>query len=134
MSAANHTCGSGGRSNCEPCMRFEVELWDAINRYAAAVGGDPASHAHGNEARMRAVADVGAVVRAALEERQTPKTAPPTNPNCQGVVGTIGACGHDGYYCSDLCWTIGQLVAARRRAAEYERRLGISGVSREVRR
>lgn len=47
-----------------------------------------------------------------------------TNPDCQGVIETIGACGHNGYYCSDRCWSIGQLRNARARVLEYERRLG----------
>jgi len=41
---------------------FEKELWDAINDYASAVGGDPSAHVHGNTPRMRAVAAVGRVV------------------------------------------------------------------------
>jgi len=48
-------------------MKFEVDLWDAINRYVVACGGDPASHVHGNTARMQAVADVGAIVAAATD-------------------------------------------------------------------
>lgn len=57
-----HTCETGGRSGCEPCMLLEVELWDAINLYAIAVGGDPAKHVYGNVSRMQAVADVGKIV------------------------------------------------------------------------
>lgn len=43
-------------------MQFEIELWDAINRYAISVGGDPSAHVYGNVPRMQAVADVGKVV------------------------------------------------------------------------
>ena len=57
-----HTCMTSGRASCPPCMQFEVELWDAINRYAISVGGDPSQHAHGNVSRMQAVADVGQLV------------------------------------------------------------------------
>ena len=57
-----HTCVTSGRASCPPCMQFEVALWDAINRYAISVGGDPPHHAHGNVARMQAVADVGEIV------------------------------------------------------------------------
>lgn len=60
----------------------------------------------------------------------TPDAALPVNPECREVIGTVGACGHESYYCSDRCWTIGQLKAARARVAEYEQRLG---VAREVR-
>lgn len=51
-------------------MKFETELWDAINRYATSVGGDPASHVYGNAARMQAVTDVGKIVdRVASRQR-----------------------------------------------------------------
>lgn len=60
---SEHTCsGSAGRAGCSPCMAFEADLWDAINRYAVACGGDPGSHVYGNTARMQAVADVGKIV------------------------------------------------------------------------
>ena len=36
-----HTCETDGRSNCAPCMQFETELWDAINRYVSSADGDP---------------------------------------------------------------------------------------------
>ena len=50
--------------------RFEADLWDAINRYAMSVGGDPASHVYGNAARMQAVADVGKIIdRVAARQR-----------------------------------------------------------------
>jgi hypothetical protein len=39
-----------------------TDLWDAINRYAISVGGDPSKHVYGNVARMQAVADVGKVM------------------------------------------------------------------------
>ena len=57
-----HTCESGGRSGCEPCRQLEFDLWDAINRYAISVGGDPSKHVHGNTSRMQAVVDVDALV------------------------------------------------------------------------
>lgn len=64
-----HTCESQGMMNCEPCMRWQTELWDAINRYVVACGGDPARHVHGNVSRMNAVADVNdAVQRAASKD------------------------------------------------------------------
>ena len=67
---SRHTCSTSGRSSCAPCMQFEADLWDAINRYAIAVGGDPAAHVYGNTTRMQAVADVGKIVdRVAARER-----------------------------------------------------------------
>lgn len=60
-----HTCDRAGTANCEPCLRWQVEMWDAINRYVVACGGDPAHHVHGNTARMTAVSDVNDVVRRA---------------------------------------------------------------------
>lgn len=59
---SEHTCAKSGRSNCVPCLKFEVDLWGAINRYAVAVGGDPSRHVHGNVPRMQAVADVGRII------------------------------------------------------------------------
>jgi hypothetical protein len=50
-------------------MQLEVELWNAINSYAIAVGGDPSRHVYGHDARMQAVADVGKVV-AKVRSRQ----------------------------------------------------------------
>lgn len=51
-------------------MQFEVDLWDAINRYVVACGGDPGSHVYGNTARMQAVADVSKIVdRVAARQR-----------------------------------------------------------------
>lgn len=61
-----HTCDRTGVSGCEPCMRWQRELWDAINCYVTACGGDPARHVHGNTARMNAVADVNNAVRRAV--------------------------------------------------------------------
>lgn len=69
MRSANHTCASGGRSLCAPCMRLEVELWDAINSYAVTVGGNPSERACGNVPRMQAVAAVNAIV-AGVSSRQ----------------------------------------------------------------
>lgn len=40
----------------------EVALWDAINRYAVSVGGDPSRHVYGNATRMQAVVDVGVAI------------------------------------------------------------------------
>lgn len=42
-----------------------VRLWDAINAYAIACGGDPAKHVYGNTPRQKAVAEVERAVRAA---------------------------------------------------------------------
>lgn len=65
-----HTCVTSGHSSCQPCLRLEMELWNAINRYAEAVGGDPSKHVHGNVPRMQAVADVGKVVTKVLSQQQ----------------------------------------------------------------
>ncbi|MDP3767539.1 MAG: hypothetical protein Q8S13_05955, partial [Dehalococcoidia bacterium] len=47
-----------------------VALWDAINRYVQACGGDPSSHVYGNTPRQHAVAEVEAsVTRARAESR-----------------------------------------------------------------
>lgn len=59
---AEHTCATTGRSSCQPCLQLEMELWNAINRYATSVGGDPSRHAYGNVPRMQAVADVGKIM------------------------------------------------------------------------
>lgn len=134
-----HTCQTQGRSNCPLCMQFEVALWDAISRYAISVGGDPAKHVEDNVARMQAVAEVGAIVRrdsslvAGGAQIAEPPADLPTNPDCQGVIGTIGACGSEGYYCSDRCWTIGRLQAARTQVTEYERRLGLAPLALDYR-
>lgn len=40
-----------------------VKLWDAINAYAAACGGDPSKHVYGNTPRQTAVAEVERLVR-----------------------------------------------------------------------
>ncbi len=63
-----HTCDRTGMTNCEPCMRWQTELWDAINRYVTSCGGDPGRHVYGNDARMNAVADVNEAVRRAANE------------------------------------------------------------------
>ena len=160
-----HTCGTEGRSNCTSCTQLEIELWEAINRYAGSVGGDPSKQVHGNVPRMQAVADVSRLIsqqRASIGQLSEVLTAvrdflcgkslqhapavaaviedvlneagcvPPqgggllTNPNCTGTVGKdFLPCGEEGYYCSDRCWTIGRLRAARVQALEYERQLGI---------
>lgn len=124
---AAHTCDRGGRSNCSPCMRFEVELWNAINCYAISVGGNPARYVHGNIPRMPAVAAVGAVISELVGGRVAAAArALPTNPDCTDTVGkNFVSCGEEGYYCSDRCWTIGRLRASRAQVAEYERQLGI---------
>jgi len=51
----------------EADMAWRVPLWDAINNYAIACGGDPSNHVYGNTSRMKAVADVENTVRAALK-------------------------------------------------------------------
>ena len=50
-------------------MKFEGGLWDAINRYVTACGGDPGQLTCGNVSRMQAVADVGAIIRGALSRQ-----------------------------------------------------------------
>jgi hypothetical protein len=114
-----HTCATQGRSNCAVCMAFEGKLWDAVNRYAVSVGGDPENHVYGNVARMSAVAEVGAIVTRCMPR------ALPANAECQSIIGTIGACGTDGHYCSDRCWVIGKLRSAQALVRNYEQRLGI---------
>src|SRR5271156_1014303 len=42
---------------------WQVPLWDAINRYVVACGGDPSKHVYGNTSRMKAVGDVNEIVR-----------------------------------------------------------------------
>ena len=65
VARAAHTCDRIGRSSCAPCMQWQREMWDAINRYVVACGGDPSKHVYGNTPRMRAVVDVNsAVIRA----------------------------------------------------------------------
>lgn len=58
-----HECAVRGRSNCEARMQLEIELWEAINRYASSAGGDPSRRVYGNVPRMQAVADVNMAVR-----------------------------------------------------------------------
>lgn len=119
-------------------MQFETALWDAINLYARTVGGDPSKHVYGNGQRMQAVAEVGrvisdmramAVVIDGVHEAggaDARRMALPTNPSCTGTVGkNFLPCGEEDYYCSDHCWTIGRLRAARAQVVEYERRLGV---------
>ena len=71
-----HTCDTSGRSNCQPCMSFQVELWNAINRYATAVGGDPERHVYGNTPRMQAVVEVNQVIARALRPSAEEPLAP----------------------------------------------------------
>ena len=59
-----------GRSNCKPCLEWRVKLWDAVNRYVVACGGDPSKHAYGNVPRMNAVGDVERIVAHAASEDQ----------------------------------------------------------------
>src|SRR5262249_18514651 len=63
----DHTCTISGKTNCAPCMEFEVELWDAINRYTATCGGDLDCV---NGPRMQAVVAVNEVVAKAILRRQ----------------------------------------------------------------
>jgi len=42
---------------------WQVPLWDAINRYVVACGGDPSKRVYGNTPRQTAVAEVNGVVR-----------------------------------------------------------------------
>ena len=64
-----HTCSSSSRVNCKLCAQLETELWDAINRYARAVGGDLSSY-QGNAPCMQAVADVGKFVAKAVSRQR----------------------------------------------------------------
>lgn len=141
-----HTCDGGGRSSCDACLQLEGKLWGVINRYAITVGGNPSRHVYGNVDRMQSVVDVGTAIdelismRASLQEQKAvaarglcgapPATEPlPTNPDCTGTVGRdFVACGEEGYYCSDRCWTIGRLRAARALVAKYELQLGVYAV------
>lgn len=41
-----------------PQADWTVELWNAVNDYATACGGDPSQHVYGNAPRMAAVAKV----------------------------------------------------------------------------
>lgn len=43
-------------------IKFQVALWDAINRYTAACGGDPSAHTVSSR-RMNAVAEVNQIIR-----------------------------------------------------------------------
>lgn len=43
-----------------------VTMWDAINEYVIACGGDPSKRAHGNIPRMNAVASVDRIVLSAF--------------------------------------------------------------------
>jgi hypothetical protein len=54
-----------------PLEEWQVPLWDAINRYVVACGGDPGKHVYGNTSRATAVADVCGVVRRATEQGET---------------------------------------------------------------
>lgn len=45
-------------SHCTCVAIDRVELWNAINAYVRACGGDPAKHVYGNAARMDAVVRV----------------------------------------------------------------------------
>lgn len=126
-----HTCGRDGRSGCLACRHLEGALWEAINRYAVSVGGDPSRHVYGNTSRMQAVAEVDRAVHQMVAQR--PGGGAParqmTNPHCTGTVGRdFVVCGEEGYYCSEPCRLIGQLGAARARVAEYERLLGVPAV------
>jgi hypothetical protein len=65
-----HTCKTKGPSNCKPCMAWRTELWDAINQYVVACGGDPSKHVYGNVPRMNAVEDVESIVIRACNNDQ----------------------------------------------------------------
>jgi len=51
-------------------MEIESAMWDAINRYAISVGGDPSKHVYGNTPRQQAVADVSAIVARVTSRQQ----------------------------------------------------------------
>ena len=85
-----HTCALTARepSTCDLCMRFEVELWDAINAYATSVGGDPSKHVYGNTSRYHAVAAVARVVdQAALRRRIDDVTIGELAKGCDAAAG-----------------------------------------------
>jgi hypothetical protein len=129
--------GGGGRSSCPSCLGLEVELCDAINRYAISVGGDPARHVYGNIPRMQAVGGVGTAISALVDKHGAAAAAAAAgahgapsmtaslfaNPDCTGTVGKTSLVCGEGGYCSDRCWTIARLRASREQTVEYERQL-----------
>lgn len=48
-------------------LSWKVPLWDAIDDYVRACGGDPSKHVYGNTTRQRAVVAVEAVVSRAID-------------------------------------------------------------------
>lgn len=50
--------------NIEP---WQVPLWERINEYTTACGGDPSKRVYGNTTRMAAVAAVNTIVRKAVQ-------------------------------------------------------------------
>ena len=65
-----HTCDvqGGGRASCDPCMKLEGALWEAINAYVITCRGNPELYVYGNTPRMKAVCDVNAVVQAFVRD------------------------------------------------------------------
>jgi hypothetical protein len=54
-------------------IAWRVALWDEINKYVIACGGDPSKHVYGNVSRMNAVVDVeSCILRAHSEDRIWP--------------------------------------------------------------
>lgn len=41
----------------------KVDIWEAINRYVVACGGDPSRHVYGNTSRQRAVVEVERIIQ-----------------------------------------------------------------------
>lgn len=60
----------------ERWMRFQNLLWDAINRYAVACGGDPSDRVYGNTVRQMSVVAVNTAVREFVRQPDTTKPEP----------------------------------------------------------
>lgn len=72
-------------------MEQRVRLWDAINRYVTACRGDPSKYVYGNTPRMKAVAEVEAVVQEAVAARAEAPTLAEIEPRCADVRDAIMA-------------------------------------------
>lgn len=70
-------------------MEERVALWDAINAYTEACGGDPSKHVYGNTTRQKAVAEVERLVRQV--ERQETSKLTDCERNLQRAVQDLGA-------------------------------------------
>lgn len=66
---SKHKCKQLGMGGCEECMDWRVKLWDAVNEYVVACGGNPRQGV-GSPSRMQAVVEVeGVVVGASLADQ-----------------------------------------------------------------